>query len=550
MIRVFTICALVAFPAIRVSSQTLNCVIDFHRNERDPQPWVEFMSESEVIMATTTLAWDTLTHGSSRVYNELDSIPRYDYYVNMIRLDSNCQFKDRLWFPRNSQSGPVRSADGLIFSVGYASGMSPIEVGGNEFVADSAGYIPNGVNNSLICEVDGSLQHLSSVHITSPFSEITDVVRVGDFYYATGSFMDEMKWNGDSINTLEIDQYSRGSSFLAKFDLNLNLIWRKYAHNLPFDFSPSNPSDFRNIVFSLNDLVGLSNGDVAILGVHEHGLEFDGDTIIPVEKTSYRIDALAMTISKDGEVLHSHQFRTRHQGWHFGATSNGQGTMIHHVQLDQFQFEGTTYPDADYLVFYDDTLGVKKVLSLIQAVCVTSSEDGAFYWAGTINDSIDFDGTIVDTQGKTLFMVGKLSDEGKHLWVKTLPTNMRGLAIASLGKQIAVQARVYDNLVLTPGDTLIKRIPGKYAYATLMFEDHHHVGEDEKENPDERIKVFPNPSTGAFHLSHEARFEVFDVLSRRVLSGYGKSIDLSKQHSGIYVVIIDSQHVHKVLLDK
>ncbi|MFH7015436.1 PQQ-dependent sugar dehydrogenase [Flavobacterium sp. FlaQc-47] len=59
------------------------------------------------------------------------------------------------------------------------------------------------------------------------------------------------------------------------------------------------------------------------------------------------------------------------------------------------------------------------------------------------------------------------------------------------------------------------------------------------ENPNEesnKIKVFPNPSTGIFHLSKELEWTVYSPLGTQVKQGSGTLISISEHPSGIYFI--------------
>ena len=50
------------------------------------------------------------------------------------------------------------------------------------------------------------------------------------------------------------------------------------------------------------------------------------------------------------------------------------------------------------------------------------------------------------------------------------------------------------------------------------------------------IKVFPNPSTGIFHVSKEIEWTVFSPLGIRIKNGLGDMIDISEHASGVYFI--------------
>nr|WP_198999761.1 PKD domain-containing protein [Flavobacterium sp. ASV13] len=59
------------------------------------------------------------------------------------------------------------------------------------------------------------------------------------------------------------------------------------------------------------------------------------------------------------------------------------------------------------------------------------------------------------------------------------------------------------------------------------------------ENPNEepnKITVFPNPSTGIFHLSKESEWSVYSPLGIKVKQGKGNLISISEHPTGIYFV--------------
>jgi PKD repeat protein len=59
------------------------------------------------------------------------------------------------------------------------------------------------------------------------------------------------------------------------------------------------------------------------------------------------------------------------------------------------------------------------------------------------------------------------------------------------------------------------------------------------ENPNEelnKIIVFPNPSSGIFHLSKELEWTLYSPLGTKVKQGTGNIISISEHPSGIYFV--------------
>ncbi|MNY55389.1 hypothetical protein D3C86_1913630 [compost metagenome] len=49
-----------------------------------------------------------------------------------------------------------------------------------------------------------------------------------------------------------------------------------------------------------------------------------------------------------------------------------------------------------------------------------------------------------------------------------------------------------------------------------------------------KIKVYPNPSTGIFQLSKELEWTVFSALGAKIKQGSGNLIDISEHASGVY----------------
>lgn len=60
------------------------------------------------------------------------------------------------------------------------------------------------------------------------------------------------------------------------------------------------------------------------------------------------------------------------------------------------------------------------------------------------------------------------------------------------------------------------------------------------ENPElTKIKIFPNPSTGIFHLTKELQWTVFSALGTKIKQGSGNLIDISEHASGVYFIKTD-----------
>jgi len=51
-----------------------------------------------------------------------------------------------------------------------------------------------------------------------------------------------------------------------------------------------------------------------------------------------------------------------------------------------------------------------------------------------------------------------------------------------------------------------------------------------------KMTVYPNPSTGVFHLSEELDWSIFSTLGVKIKSGSGNVIDITDHASGVYFV--------------
>ncbi len=53
-------------------------------------------------------------------------------------------------------------------------------------------------------------------------------------------------------------------------------------------------------------------------------------------------------------------------------------------------------------------------------------------------------------------------------------------------------------------------------------------------NKKDNLLVYPNPSSGLFKISENIKYSIYDITGRLILSGKGKTIDLSTQEEGVY----------------
>ncbi|MFD2727057.1 RagB/SusD family nutrient uptake outer membrane protein [Hyunsoonleella rubra] len=53
-------------------------------------------------------------------------------------------------------------------------------------------------------------------------------------------------------------------------------------------------------------------------------------------------------------------------------------------------------------------------------------------------------------------------------------------------------------------------------------------------NKEDNLLVYPNPSSGIFKISENIKYSIYDITGRLILSGKGKTIDLSAQEKGVY----------------
>ncbi|WP_168796675.1 RagB/SusD family nutrient uptake outer membrane protein [Cognatitamlana onchidii] len=53
-------------------------------------------------------------------------------------------------------------------------------------------------------------------------------------------------------------------------------------------------------------------------------------------------------------------------------------------------------------------------------------------------------------------------------------------------------------------------------------------------NKENNLLVYPNPSSGIFKISENIKYSIYDITGRLIISGKGKTIDLSTQEKGVY----------------
>jgi hypothetical protein len=443
----------------------------------------------------------------------------FDFYTNVSKIDIHNGLTKNRGILKTISSDIQKTANGLTIPM-FVSGSNGLVNADTILVGWDSSFSLVSDRNGVICDWTEDLQGKSCTQILGRYVDIHDVLPSGDGYLLLGSIYDVAKWNGDSIDVLEIDSHSMGMSFLARVDNDFNILWRKFWHSLPHNFDPIGPPlVLRNAPIANMQLLEHDSSLFAIGSHSGGGLEIDGDTIYPHEKVSFDLDIVYLKFDITGSPVTSFKFRDKHKGQHIDLALGTDGTIIHLVYLEQFQFNSQAYPEGKYLVFLDEQLTINSVVEMPEANAVVASTDSGFYWTGRLDGQRQYGSSFINTQGKRHFVYGKISEAGQFLWAQSIPSNLNGMAISSTSSSIVVQAEAYEDVVDHLGDTIAKKYEQGYTYCTMFLEDNGLTGLQEKRYGD--LNVYPNPTSEFLNISLEepmsdALLEIYNVSGLKV----------------------------------
>lgn len=470
-----------------------------------------------------------------------------DLYRHHILVDRLGNYKEHFQSARVSLIQP-RFVNGEYLMTGrYPGYVTGLEIGGQKFEQDSF-YAANSIYtmNAYACVLDTQLWHLKSLNFSTTNYADVFLTAFKNGYYLKADIASEMKWNGDSLNTLEIDSLSQSFSFLAKLDRNFQFVWRKYLFGLTYDYDPQIKST-RKATVSDYDMLYSDDENILLFGSFGDGVEYDGDTLV-LENYRQRSQAICLLIDSSGSFLKLFKFAVHLESDHLDAVTNGQGTSLHFVGYKEpFNFKGVNYPWGRYFVFYDDTLGIKRIINNPYAQAIAPASDGSFYWTGQVKQNATFGNfNVLASDNKPKIVVAKISPQGEYLWVKVVNGGMEMNSIAENNKGIACIGRAYQHITYK-NDTLIKLASDPFKTSGLLIlEDQHVLGEEEVVNKVARLNVYPNPSNNSFTLEwvfeEAVELSVYDLSGRKIFTktalDQSDQLRFSPDNSGVYFIQI------------
>ncbi len=190
--------------------------------------------------------------------------------------------------------------------------------------------------------------------------------------------------------------------------------------------------------------------------------------------------------------------------------SNKFSGLINRTRLDANFFEAYR---GEYYIFYGTPQQIMDNISKIEGL--------------KISQYISFSELEDKTVGDASFYPGAKSDSKLPINYTSSNTDVarienEKIVLVGSGKTIITASQSGNDTYLV-ADAVSQEL--RVNNEALSIED---IEEQEK------LLIFPNPSSGLFYVSEDIRYTIYDVTGRLILSGKGDMIDLSTKEKGVY----------------
>jgi hypothetical protein len=214
-------------------------------------------------------------------------------------------------------------------------------------------------------------------------------------------------------------------------------------------------------------------------------------------------------LSNEGTKMSYDKFRAPAMS-KYGFSNKFSG-LINRTRLDDNIFEAYR---GEYYILYGTPQQIMDNISKIEGL--------------KISQYISFPKLEDKIVGDTSFYPGAYSDSKLPISYTSSNTDV---AIIESGKIV----------IVGPGKTTITaNQSGNNTYLKAeaasqeLTVNNNSLSTDEFNNKKENILIYPNPSSGVYQLSEVIEYSIYDITGREIISGKGKSIDLSTHVKGVY----------------
>ena len=191
--------------------------------------------------------------------------------------------------------------------------------------------------------------------------------------------------------------------------------------------------------------------------------------------------------------------------------SNKFSGLINRTRLDANIFEAYR---GEYYIFYGTPQQIMDNISKIEGL--------------KISQYISFSALEDKTVGDASFYPGAKSDSKLPISYTSSNTNVakieNGKIVLVGSGKTTITANQSGNNTYLEADAVSQELTVNSDVLSV----------EEVEKDEEKLLVYPNPSTGLFQISENINYSIYDVTGRLILSGKGNTIDLSTQEKGIY----------------
>lgn len=425
---------------------------------------------------------------------------------------------------------------------------------------------PNNGKNIFIVKYDsqGNLMWAKSVDFTSTIW-MTDITTDNNGnIFITGQYSSAT--NGITFGSITLNAPSNGNPFVAKYDPNGNVVWAKAATSTSGNWSEGIAVDGSGNVFITGGYISSSSDPFSFGGITLPNT--NGTRNIFTMKFNSNGNAIW---AKNGVPATTNTYGDN--GFGIDVDQNGNVAVIGSMKSNSITFgtipvtNSNTNNTPDIVIIkYDgngNTLWAKQAggLGYDEGQKLAFDKDGNIYVTGYFESKPASFENITITKANNYtpsFFVSKYDSNGNVMWVKySDKTNAHngnqktsGVDLDACGNVFVAASAdnnaVFDNITLSTGGVFTAKL-GEAS-----------VGFNEFKTEAEMFQIFPNPTTGIFHLTGNKQFldgtiRVSNIHGQSIFESqqFVDEINLANQPKGIYLLHLYSKNglfVKKIII--